>query len=58
MLHVVRFLADLKSHFCGIYASNHLPARVTQLPSTVLCNTDPIEEKKVLIGLLSGSEAG
>lgn len=45
MLHVVRFLADLKLHFCGIYASNSLPTRVTQFPSTVLCNTDPIEEK-------------
>lgn len=45
MLHVVRFLADLKLHFCGIFASISLPTRVTQFPSTVLCNTDPIEEK-------------
>lgn len=46
MFHIVRFLADLKPHICGIYASNSLPTRVTQFPSTVLCNTEPIEEKR------------
>lgn len=45
MLHVVCFLADLKLHFCEMYASNSLSTRVTQFPSTVLCNTEPIEEK-------------
>lgn len=45
ILQVVCFLADLKLHICGIYASNSLPTHVTHFPSTVLCNTDPIEEK-------------
>lgn len=55
MLGIVDMLADLKPFFRGIFASNSLPVRVTQFPSAVVCNTDPIEEK-VLIGLPFGSE--
>lgn len=44
-LHIVSLLADLKPFFRGIYDTNSLPAQVTQFPSAIVSNTDPLEEK-------------
>jgi hypothetical protein len=45
MLRIVNLLGSLKPFFRGIYASDSLPIRVTEFPSALVCNTDPVKEK-------------
>lgn len=45
MLRIVNLLGSLKPFFRGIYACNSLPVRVTEFPSALVCNTDPLEER-------------